>query len=304
MPIAGPTDTIIDSHIHILPSRRSASLVRWIKRAFPSHPSHEGMTPDDILADITACGAEKAFNFVFPLKAEETESLNEWSRDVAARYEMLVPFGSVHLETARKDEVVERCLGEYSLAGIKLHPYAQRFEAFSPEFEPVFRVLEERGRPFVVHTGFDTFYQQTQDLDYMQRMLDEHPAMPVVLVHALFPRFRLAHELMARHPLLYLDMTNVPGTLRLYLDTPDAAALAPDTADVLRELDHFHSLLQDFSPRIMFGTDHPVGMGSVRQIYKDLDSFELDEEVRRDLMGDSARRFLEAHCGNWGSPSG
>jgi predicted TIM-barrel fold metal-dependent hydrolase len=297
---AEPTGAIIDSHIHVLPPGRTASLVRWIKRAFPSHPSSEGITPDDIIADITACGAARAFNFVFPLKVEETESLNEWSRDIAARHAMLVPFGSVHLETARKDEVVERCLTEYGLAGIKLHPYAQRFEAFSPDFEPVFRTLEEHGRPFVVHTGFDAFYQRTQDLDYMRRMLDDHPGMPVVLVHALFPKFKLAHELMGMYPRLYLDMTNVPGTLRLYLDAPPEVVERSDGEDVLRDFDFFGALLEDYSERIMFGTDHPVGMGSVRQIYRDLDSFGMDEDVRRDLLGGAARRFLEDNCGRWG----
>jgi predicted TIM-barrel fold metal-dependent hydrolase len=295
-------DTIIDSHIHILPTRRSASLVRWIKRAFPGHPSSEEVTPDDIIADITACGASRAFNFVFPLKEEETEGLNSFSRDIAGTYPMLVPFGSVHVETTRKDEVVERCLGEYGLAGIKLHPYAQRFEAFSPEFEPVFRVLEEHRRPFVVHTGFDVFYGRAQDLDYMQRILEEHPGMPVVLVHALFPRFKLAYALMETHPLLYLDMTNVPGTLRLYMDAPSEMAKQAGADEVTREIDHFEALLADFSERIMFGTDHPVGMGSVAEIYAGLDSFGLDEAVRCELVGLTAERFLREHCGSWAEP--
>ena len=118
---------IIDSHIHIIPAGRTASLVRWIKRLFPAHPSFEAMTPDDIIADIRACGTTRAFNFVFPLKDEETGMLNEFSRELSRSYPMLVPFGSLHVDTPRKDEVAEHCIVKLGLAGIKLHPYAQGF---------------------------------------------------------------------------------------------------------------------------------------------------------------------------------
>jgi predicted TIM-barrel fold metal-dependent hydrolase len=292
---------IIDSHIHILPARRSASLVRWIRRSFPSHPSREDMSPEEIIADIQACGTCKAFNFVFPLKEEETEDLNLFSRDIARRFEMLVPFGSMHINTPRKSEVVERCIGEYGLAGIKLHPYAQGFEAFSPEFEPMYQKLDELRRPFFVHTGFDAFYGMTQDLDYLRRILDSYPGMPVVLVHSLFPRFALAYSLLAEYPHAYVDMTNVPGTIGLYAELPDAVRDNMDAfGDEPVELDEFHAILTDFSDRVMFGTDHPAGMGSPEEIYRDLDSLDLDESVREDLLHNSAERFLAMNCGPWG----
>ncbi|MHB8896203.1 MAG: amidohydrolase family protein [Candidatus Geothermincolia bacterium] len=295
---------MVDSHIHIIPPGRTASLVRWIKRLFPSHPSREDMTPDDIIADISACGTVKAFNFVFPLREEETWPLNEFSRNVAFEHRMLVPFGSMHLDTPRKDEAVERCIVELGLAGIKLHPYAQGFEAFSPAFEPMYAKLEELRRPFLVHTGFDEFYGATQDLDYLRGVLDRHPGMPVVLVHALCPRFELAYGLLEKYPQLYLDMTNVPGTIRLYEELPEAVRDNAEVfGDMRRELEHFRAILEDFSGRVMFGTDHPAGMGSPEQVYEDFDSLGLGEKIRTDLLRNSALRFLEDHCGPHGARS-
>lgn len=297
-----PIVEMIDSHIHILPPRRTASLVRWIKRAFPSHPSREDMTCDELIADIRACGVVRALNFVFPLKADETDPLNEFSRDVAFEHPMLVPFGSLHVDTPDKRDVVKRCVNELGLAGIKLHPYVQGFEAFSSEFDPMFEALCELRRPFFVHTGFDAFYGKQQDLAFLARILETYPEMPVVLVHSLFPRFELAYSLMERHGQLYLDMTNVPGTLGLYEKTPRAvrdnfAAFG----DEPRDLDHFYGILDDFSDRVMFGTDHPAGMGSPEQVYNDFDRLDLSAEVRADLLRDSAARFLLEHCGDWGT---
>jgi hypothetical protein len=237
------------------------------------------------------------FNLVFPLKEEETEALNLFSREVAARYDNVIGFGSLHIETPAKDEVAERCIVESGLAGIKLHPYAQRFEVFSPEFEPLYRKLAELGKPFLVHTGFDVFYRRTQDLAYMRGILERYPAMPVVLVHALFPRFRLALELMGDYPQLYLDMTNSISAVRWYRESPDGWPEHAEKEDIERNLDGFYQLFELFSGRMMFGTDHPVGMGSPRQIYEDLDWFTFDPGVKADLLGRTARSFYEAHCG-------
>lgn len=296
-----PESGIIDSHIHILPERRTASLVRWVKRAFPSHPSREDMTPEEVMADLRACGVVRAFNFVFPLKPAESDSLNEFSRDIARENPMLVPFGSMHMETPDKGGVVEQCIIDYGLAGIKLHPYVQGFEAFAEDFEPMYRRLATLRRPLFVHTGFDAFYGQRQDLEYLQGILDRYPDMPLVLVHSLFPKFKLARALMRRHEQLYLDMTNVPGTIGLYQETPQAvrdnfAAFG----DELCESDDLYAILYEFSDRVMFGTDHPAGMGSVAQVYHDFDSLELSEKVRADLLRQTAATFLERHCGDWG----
>lgn len=240
---------------------------------------------------------ETFFNLVFPLKEEETEALNTWSRDIAASYPDITGFGSLHAQTPRKDEVTERCMVEYGLAGMKLHPYVQLFEAFSPVFEPMYRKLSELRRPFVVHTGFDIFYRQSQDIDYLRGVLERYPDMPVVLVHSLFPRFELAHELMGEHPQLYIDMTNAVSAVRWYSESPGNWVDITEGEHILANLEHFEPLIEEYSSRIMFGTDHPAGMGSPGQIYADLDWFGFSPEINADLLGRTARSFLEAHCG-------
>jgi uncharacterized protein len=282
-----------DAHIHILPAARTASLVRWLQRAFPGSSARQDITAREILADLEACGIQGAFNFVFPLRPEETEPLNLFSREVGLRYPQVVPFGSVHLETPRKDEVAERCICEYGLAGIKLHPYAQRFEVFCSDFEPLYRKLDEIKKPLFVHTGFDAFYGQSQDLDYLRGMLERYPGMPVVLVHSLFPRLRLARELIAGYEQLWLDMTNSLSMVRWFRDAGGNAWNEHYGEEAEAEMECFEPLVAEFSSRVLFGTDHPVGMGTVAQIYADLDSFGFDPTVRANLAGGAAQSFLE-----------
>jgi len=288
---------IWDSHVHMLPAHRTRGLVRWIRKTFPEHTSHEEMAEEDVMEDLRACGVEVMFNFVFPLEPDETDILNEFNRDLAARREGVVPFGSLHLETPDKEGVAERCICEMGLAGMKLHPYAQGFEVFSHDFEPMYRKLNELKKPFVVHTGFDVFYRKTQDVDHLRTMLERYPDMPVVLVHAFFPNFHLAVEMLERYPQVYADLTNVISAVRYYLDDPGISwSDRPEPEDMAANLGAFDELIERFSDRMMFGTDHPAGMGSPEQIYRDLDSFKFAPEVRESLLCGTARRFLLAHC--------
>ena len=294
----------IDAHVHIMPEYRTAGLVRWIKRAFPDHPSRQDLTAEEIVGEIRAAGCGRAFNFVFPLDDRETAPLNRFAAEVAREHPMLVPFGSMHAATPDKGGVAENSVLELGLAGIKLHPYAQRFEVFCDEFEPLFAKMNDLGAPLFVHTGFDAFYGRTLDLGRLERTLEEYPGMPLVLVHCLFPRFELAHRLVESYPGLYLDLTNVPGTLRLYDHFPgDVSTFDPDFYDGPRLVESLRALVEEHSDRMMYGTDHPVGMGSPARVYEDLDRLGFSGRAVSDLKSASAARFLGLHCRAGSTPN-
>jgi hypothetical protein len=40
----------IDPHVHILPPRRMAGLVRWVRKFTPGFPVSEGITPEEIVS--------------------------------------------------------------------------------------------------------------------------------------------------------------------------------------------------------------------------------------------------------------
>lgn len=288
---------IIDSHLHILPPARTAGLVRWIKNIFGSHPSREDCTPGQTISELRECGVTTACNFVFPLNKDETESLNQFNRELGDRFEFVIPFGSFHPGNDNLKGIVEDCLVKRELAGIKVHPHVQNFELFSPQFQPVFEILNELGRPLFAHTGFDRFYDRATDINYLKRVLEEFTDMPVVLVHSLIPDFNLAYELIRDYPQIYLDLTNVISAVRWSTDPPEWLDTGHFEIPGLKEnLDYFYRMIEEFSKRIMFGTDHPAGMGSPAQIYEDFRSFNFPEKTCRNILCDTARTLIEKHC--------
>ena len=69
--------------------------------------------------------------------------------------------------------------------------------------------------PLYVHTGFDEWYGWGYDLGELERIAERHPEIPLVLCHCAFPRLEWAAEMARRHPQVWLDTTNVFGSIEL-----------------------------------------------------------------------------------------
>ena len=99
------------------------------------------------------------------------------------------------------------------------------------------------------------------------------PSLPVVFAHSLFPRFDDAWRIVERYDNVWLEMTNVFSSFEKRL------------------------LLEGIGPhseRIMFGTDHPAGSGTLEEIYRTTDQAGLGESVRERLVGGTAERFVRS----------
>ncbi len=292
----------IDPHVHILPPRRMRGLVRWVKSFNPDFPLADDITAEEVLAGIRAGGVTLFFNLVFPLWPEETHDLNRYNFDFCAGVPEALPFGSLHIENPDKEEETLRCLEEYGFVGMKLHPFAQRFPAFDPSMDPLFSVLDRQGRPLLVHTGFDLFYGASLEKENLLRVLEEYPGMPVVMVHSFFPSFGFARELLDRFPQVWLDMTNSMSCMRMFTEHVRTGVPLPDMANSLeaeeleKNLGEWNLLFSDYSHRIVYGTDYPVGFGDYAQLRADLDYFGFPEEVVTRLLRDNILGLLKS-CG-------
>ena len=101
------------------------------------------------------------------------------------------------------------------MRGLKLHPMVQRFSPGHPALEPAIAALAEYGLPLYVHTGFDEWYGWGYDLGELEQIAERHPSISLVLCHCAFPRLGWAAEMARRHPQVWLDTTNVFGSIEL-----------------------------------------------------------------------------------------
>lgn len=273
---------LIDCHAHLLPPWRMRKLIRWTRRFNPGHPVPDDVALETLLDEYRRAGVTRVWNFAHAIFPEETDDLNDWNRRLGRSEARIIPFGTCHPQAPDPVAVVDRCLGEYGFAGMKFHPFVQRFTPWEPPFLPVFERIARHGRILIFHTGFEDFYGGTLPVKGFEAILRAVPESPVVFAHANYPHVGEAFDLVARYPNLYLDTVHVfAGITRGWGGDQPAAWAA------LREG------LSAFPGRVMFGTDHPSGTGTLAEMYRDFHAFGLAPDVERHLLGETARRLHE-----------
>ena len=128
----------------------------------------------------------------------------------------------------------------------------------------------------------------------LARMVEKYPKTPFVFVHMMFPDIELAFNLLDHHPELTLDTTNC-----FIAFTPQFEPLLDAAGGASKMRDIFYEGLCRHEGRVLFGSDHPAGMGSLEQIYKDMESFDLPDSARKALISDAPANFVKSFVPNF-----
>jgi predicted TIM-barrel fold metal-dependent hydrolase len=272
---------VTDPHVHLLPDDRTAGLMRWLHRALPGVDIPIDITWEQALADLRAAGAERVVNLLFPLRAGEAEELHEFGAALTAREPDVVPIGGVHVDDPDPEGVVRTAIEDHGMRGLKLHPMVQRFSPGHPALAPAIAALASYGLPLYVHTGFDEWYGWGYDLGELGRIAERHPEAPLVLCHCAFPRMEWAAEMARVHPQVWLDTTNVFGSIEL--------APEPARGGLMKKV---HALFDVAPDRVFFGTDYPAAMGSLGELHEQVARSPVTAACTEQLAS-NASRFTE-----------
>ena len=278
----------LDAHVHLYPPERLSGLIRWIHGFFPDHPVPKDATLDDVLSDLRQHEYEDFVALVFPMEPGESKRLNAFIAEIADTVPGLIPFGCVHKDDTSPVVAVEEAILQLGLAGLKFHPMVQRFDPWDSKLFGVYERMNEWRKPIYVHTGFDDWYGYNLPESSLRSLLRTYPGIPFVFCHMIFPKLNLAFALVEEFPNLYLDATNVFGTIALFRQ------MGPEAPEL--DLDGIREGMERHCRRIMFGTDHPAGMGSIGRILEDFHAFGLSPESERQILNATASRFLQQHC--------
>ena len=265
---------------------RLGKLMEWMHGLFPHQGVAVDISAEEAVAQLRANGAVRWANLLFPLFKEEAPSLHAWGAELAERYPEMTPFGGVRADDPDPLGIVEEAIEQYGMAGLKFHPGVQRTMPWDPRLAPVFDYLEQGGKPVYIHTGFGQWYQPDFDVPALEKLIAAHPDLPVVLPHIGYPDFEWAYRLATDNANVWLDVTNVAGAILL---------IEPDDPQQRQLADLFREGVARLEGRIMFGTDHPAGMGTIDVIFRDLDRFDIPEGQRESLVMTTAATFFDRY---------
>jgi predicted TIM-barrel fold metal-dependent hydrolase len=200
----------------------------------------------------------------------------------------MIPFGTAHQDDADPGAVAAEALGPLGLKGIKLHPMVMKMAPGDPRMAGVYAVAQEAGCPLLVHTGFEEGYGRTPEKEQWEALFGAYPRLTVILAHAFFPDLPYAFSLLRRFENVLLDLTNVIGMLRWpHGPLPFGISRPPWGTEELAEA------LDANASRVLFGSDHPAGMGTMEEIIRQVETFGLEKETVEGILYGNARALID-----------
>jgi len=290
-------EIMIDAHIHIFPPYRSVKAVRWLKRYIPGLQVSEMVNETEILRMLKDSGVSHFFNYIYPLRPEESQPLNEYNHQLSKRVKNAVCFGSLHPENRNRMEILEEALIDFGLIGIKFHPFVQKFSILNDHLDEVYRALEKMGRPLVLHTGFDRFYKAKIGAEDVETILLRYPDLIVVIAHMFYPRIDRAFHLLEKYENVFLDATNLLSDYQ----EPESGEnifegkLEKEGKEGRYRIDCmlFRDKMERYSHRILFGSDYPVAMNDPEKIYRHVLSLSMSDAAKENILSGTAMSFIK-----------
>ena len=275
---------VTDCHVHINPIDEMRPEARALLARLDPMTVERLSDPRAFLDLLDQAGIERAvlINYVSPTVIGYTERANDFvSEYVQADPDRLIAVGGIRPDHEDPEAEVARLVDDLGLRGIKIHPPHQLFAPNDyvtgrhPKLRRLYRALEERGLPLIVHTGTSVFpgaRNRYGEPILVEDVAIDFPRLPIVLAHSGRPFWvDQATFLARRFPHVWLELSGIPPS---------------------RLLDYLPRL-GELAPKAIFGTDWP-GPG-VRDMGKNLEAFRalpLSADQQRMVLEENPRKVF------------
>ncbi len=264
---------ILDMHTHTYPEKIAARACENLG-AFYNFEVEGAGTYAGLEQEARACGICGFLLFAVATNAHQVPKVNDSIAALAAASRAngfeSVGFLGMHQDFPDAEAEVERCLS-MGLCGAKLHPDIQRVNIDDARLFPLYRALEARKMPVLLHMGDPRPEYPFSAPKKLARLLDRFPDLTVIAAHmGGYGEWEDAERLLYGHPNIYYDISST-----LWAISPERAAELVHAAGV---------------ERVFFASDYPVCHLSH---YIDLFlKLPLTEAERQAIFYDNAHKFL------------
>ena len=243
--------------------------------------------PASFLALLDAAGVERAclINYVAPEIMGYTDQVNTYVvRYARADRERLLPFGSVHPKfTPDPEKTVRRLIRDDHVAGLKIHPPHQLFEANAyvdgamPALRTLYEEAENARVPVMIHTGTSVFPGARSRFGNPLAVDDvavDFPDLQIIMAHGGRPFWcEEAFFVIRRHPNVFFDIASIPP----------------------KRLLHYFPRLEEIADQTLFGSDWPgPGVPGIAANLKAFRGLKISAAAKRKILSDNAAKILRA----------
>ena len=265
---------IIDIHCHLFPENMFAAIWDFFEtRGWQVHRQHI----DQIAETFRQHHVRYGVGLSYPHKIGVAAYLNRFMAEVAAEYDLFLPFGSVYVDDPDLREQTDFVLDSPKLHGFKFQPLVQRFDITDQRLDYLYSACVERDFPLLMHIGTAPYGNEFLGFSHFKKLIDRFPDLRVCVAHMGAFEVDEFLDLVIDHEKMVLDtaVINVP------------MPLFDSTWDGNREK------LAAHSDRVCFGSDWPNVPYSYHEALESIDRFPFDADALPGIYYENARRFLK-----------
>jgi predicted TIM-barrel fold metal-dependent hydrolase len=234
---------LFDVHVHFLPPNIQKAVWQVFDSAGPKigreWPIRYRQSHEERVELLRAMGVRRFSTLPYAHKPGVATYLNDWSRTFAAEIPEVLWSGTFYPEEGVTAYVAE--LVEAGVELFKLHLQVGEFHLDDPLLDDVWELLSEADVPILVHAGSGPVGNDFTGPGSMQRLLERHPRLPIIVAHMGAPEVARFLRLAEGYERVRLDTTMV---FTDFFGMPYPDWLVPR--------------LVDLQPKILLGTDFPT----------------------------------------------
>ena len=234
---------LFDVHVHFLPPNIQKAVWEVFDSAGPKigreWPIRYRQSHEERVELLRAMGVRRFSTLPYAHKPGVAAYLNDWSRTFAADVPEVLWSGTFYPEDGVTAYVAE--LVEAGVELFKLHLQVGEFHLDDPLLDDVWGLLSEADVPILVHAGSGPVGNDFTGPGSMQRLLERHPRLPIIVAHMGAPEVVRFLRLAEGYERVRLDTTMV---FTDFFGMPYPDWLVPR--------------LVDLQPKILLGTDFPT----------------------------------------------
>ena len=267
---------LIDFHVHLFPDR----MFNAIRNAFIKDYNWDvryKMNADECVQYLHDHDVEYIVYSNYAHKKGIAASLNRWNLDILDAHPGTFCFGAFHPDDDDLEHVKE-FLQHPRAMGIKLQLLVQKFYPHDERLFPLYEYIITRGKRLLMHTGTGPVGNEFVGFEHFKRALEKYPQLPVNVAHMGAYEYSEFISLLDTHEKLFLDTayTFFPGTEGGF--------------------NLGKKVLENYSDRIVYGSDFPNIIFPREDELNSLDSLELSESFYSKVFYENGLQLLRDSC--------
>lgn len=264
---------IFDVHVHFMPPEILTKVWAYFDSVGPllgrPWPITYRGSDDERVDELRRMGVRHFSSLSYAHKPGIATFMNDWTRDFAARTPDTL-WSATFFPESEAGTYVPSLVAD-GVEVFKAHMQVGQFAADDPLLDEVWSVLEESGKPIVLHAGSGPAPGRHTGPGSVERVLRRHPRLKLIIAHLGVPETEEFLDLADRYDEVRLDVTM---TFTGFFDEK-----VPDRVP---------TRLRDLQSRLLFGSDFP---NIPYQYAHAIDSFvrlDPDDDWMRDLLWNNA----------------